>query len=143
MHKIYFFSADKPIPLKSRKSTKNLIQRIFFSESKMFRKVSFVFCSDEYLLKINTQYLKHNYYTDVITFTISLPGDAIESEIYISVDRIKENAKTYNVLYQNELLRVIIHGVLHLCGYNDQKPLSKQIMKKKEDLYLQLNINDA
>ena len=142
MNKVFFFSADKPIPLKNRNETKKLIKEIFITEGFKLNKILFIFCSDNYLFKMNTLFLKHNYYTDVITFTLSSAGKPLESEIYISIERIKENAKSYNALYQNELLRVMIHGVLHLCGYTDKQRLAKKIMQQKEDFYLELNTHD-
>ncbi len=142
MNNIHFFSADKAIPIKNRSATKRLLKKIFVLEEFQLNKISFIFCSDKYLLKINSQILKHNYYTDVITFALSLTGYPIVGEVYISIERIKENAKTYHTLYQNELLRVMIHGVLHLCGYTDKKRIEQDIMRKKEDLYLNLISND-
>ena len=97
--------------------------------------LQFIFCSDDFLLDINKQYLKHNYYTDIITF--NLGADVIEGEIYISIDRVKENAANYNTSFKRELHRVIFHGVLHLCGYKDKLNEEKMIMRAKEVRYLQ------
>lgn len=102
--------------------------------------ISFIFCSDKYLLKINKAYLKHNYFTDIITFDYS-ENKLISGDIFISVDRVLANAKTYNVSFNNELLRVMIHGVLHLCGYKDKSPANARQMRLKEDYYLSLWAN--
>jgi len=96
---------------------------------------SFIFCSDSYLLKINQEFLKHDFYTDVITFDYS-SGDIISGDIFISIDRIKYNAKQFKVSFDYELLRIVIHGVLHLLGYNDKQNQDKILMTSKEDEYL-------
>ena len=99
--------------------------------------ITFVFCDDNYLLKINKEFLDHDAYTDIITFDYSA-GNEMISEIYVSVDRVKENAKKYKQTFENEIHRVMIHGVLHLCGYNDKLIEDKQIMREKENHYLSL-----
>jgi rRNA maturation RNase YbeY len=99
--------------------------------------LNYVFCSDEYLRGLNIQYLNHTTFTDIITFNYGSPK-AIEGEIYISVDRIKENAEKFGVDFNSELRRVIIHGVLHLIGYKDKSKTEKSLMRKKEDTYLSL-----
>ncbi len=99
--------------------------------------VSYVFCSDDYLLEINTKHLNHNTLTDIITFNYNV-GKQINTEIYISVDRVKENTESFNVNFEEELHRVMIHGVLHLCGYKDKTKEEKTIMRNKEDYYLSL-----
>jgi rRNA maturation RNase YbeY len=102
--------------------------------------LNFIFCTDAYLLNINQQFLKHNTYTDIITFDYSnavktKPKD-ITGEIYISIERVKENAKTFKTNYQHELHRVMIHGVLHLCGFKDKKAAEQTEMRKQEDVAL-------
>lgn len=99
--------------------------------------ISFVFCDDNYLLKINSEFLDHDTYTDIITFNYSV-GNELISEIYISTDRVEENAKKYKQTFENEIHRVMIHGVLHLCGYKDKLTEEKQIMRDKENHYLSL-----
>jgi len=99
--------------------------------------INYVFCSDEYLLEINNKHLKHNTLTDIITFNYNL-GKQINSEIYISIDRVKDNAVSFEVSFIDELHRVIIHGILHLCGYKDKTLDDKSLMKQKEDYYLSL-----
>lgn len=106
-------------------------------EKKKEGELSFIFCSDKYLLNINRQYLKHDDYTDIITFDYT-QKNLVSGDIYISIDRIKENAQTYKVTFQNELLRVMVHGVLHLCGYKDKTSRDARLMREKEDYYLSL-----
>ena len=137
MNKITFNSADVKIPIRDRSGFKNGILKIFSIEGCSLKRLTYIFCSDNYLLQLNKNYLKHDFYTDILTFLISSEDQPIESEIYISVERIKENAKIFNVLYQNELLRVMIHGALHLCGYDDQTEKAKRQMQRKEDFYIQ------
>ncbi len=107
------------------------ISSIFDRENKTIRSLSYVFCSDEYLLDINKQFLDHDTLTDIITFDYSSEG-LIEGEIYISTDRVAENAVTFNVGFQDELLRVMAHGALHLVGYKDKTKEETQIMREKE-----------
>lgn len=99
--------------------------------------LNYIFCSDDYLLAINNQFLNHDTYTDIITFGLGETGD-IEGEIYISVPRVRENARTAGLAFHDELDRVIIHGVLHLLGYSDKTPRRKALMRKKEDACLSL-----
>lgn len=101
----------------------------------MLHSLNYVFCSDQRLLEINRQFLHHNYYTDIITFDLS-EGVSTHAEIYISVDRVKENARNLGVSFKSELHRVIFHGALHLCGYGDKDNKEMQEMRKIEDYYL-------
>ncbi len=93
--------------------------------------------TDEYLLELNNRVLKHNYYTDIITFNLSDSKDVIEGDIYISIDRVNENATVFHVKRMEEMRRVMAHGLLHLCGYNDKTPQQKIEMKEKENFYLE------
>ncbi len=120
------------------KEIKQLIKKIFVLENKTFKSINIIFCSDEYLLKINTDFLNHDYYTDVITFNYS--STLIEGEIYISGERLEENARLLNVSLKKETLRVIIHGILHLCGYSDGSTKEKIIMTLRENFYIINNI---
>lgn len=99
--------------------------------------IDFIYCSDDFLLHINQQFLNHNTYTDIITFDYSMSAKnrskEISGEIYVSIKRVKENAKKFKTSFTNELHRVMIHGVLHLCGFKDKKPKEKNIMRKQED----------
>ncbi|MBC7884608.1 MAG: rRNA maturation RNase YbeY [Saprospiraceae bacterium] len=104
-------------------------------ENKTISTLTYIFCSDEYLLDINLTYLGHDYYTDIITFPYK-EGDIIESDIYISLDRIKENAEEFKVSFYNELKRVMVHGVLHLIGYNDKSEKEVITIREKEDYYI-------
>lgn len=121
------------ITLKERNRLKNHIKSIFKKEGKSLNSLSIIFCSDKYVLKINKEFLKHNYYTDIITFDLSTNNKLIDAEIYISIERVKENAKTFNSSIKTELHRVIFHGVLHLCGYKDKSHSQKTTMRQKED----------
>jgi len=142
MNKIFFFNADSTVNIKSKRVIKDLIRNLFKREQVQFERINYIFCSDEYLLQINQQYLNHNTLTDIITFPLSEREAPVIGEIYISIDRIKENAKTYKVQYQSELLRVMIHGVLHLCGYKDKTKSDQQEMRDKENYYLnQFNVS--
>ena len=112
------------------------IKNTILNEGKQSGEISFVFCSDDYLLDINRQYLDHDYYTDIITFDY-VEGNLISGDIFISIDRVKENADVFKVSFENELNRIIIHGVLHLLGYKDKDSKQKEVMTGKEDYYLQ------
>lgn len=136
MNSIYFYSADTQINAKSKTGYKNLVKHVFASERYALKKLSIIFCSDDYLLGLNRDFLNHDFYTDILTFILSEIDEPVEGEIYISTDRIKENAKVFNVPYQNELLRVMIHGALHLCGYEDSSKAAKKSMREKENFYL-------
>ncbi len=114
-----------------------MIENVFRSECKRFLLIDYVFCTDVTLLRLNQEYLNHDYYTDVITFTLSGTSLPLTAEIYISVERVKENSEKYNVSYLHELHRVMIHGSLHLCGYSDHTPILKKNMREKENIYLQ------
>ncbi len=112
------------------------IERIIEQEGKEYTTINYIFCSDEYLHAINVKYLQHDTLTDIITFSLS--DQLIESDIYISIDRVRENALQFNLSFKDELYRVMIHGILHLCGYGDKTPLEKKIMTQKENHALEL-----
>jgi probable rRNA maturation factor len=141
--KVCFFFQNTKIHLANRSYLKKFILYIFKKERKETESINLIFCSDKALLKINQEYLKHNYYTDIITFDLS-ENDKIRAEIYISTDRVKENAKNIGISFKSELQRVIFHGVLHLCGYNDKTKAEINKIRAKEDYYLnkyELNIS--
>jgi rRNA maturation RNase YbeY len=139
MEKVTFYNADRKFIFKGKTELKLFIKNIFKKEKKTLSYINYVFCSDEYLLKINQNFLHHDYYTDVITFSLNASlSSPIESEVYISLDRIKENARINNTPKETETLRVIFHAVLHLCGYNDKKKSEILLMRKKEEYYLLL-----
>lgn len=125
--------------IKGKRSLNKWISETISSESGGSLRVgdiSIILCSDEYLLSVNKQFLKHDYYTDIITFNYC-EGDRVSGDLFISVDSVRENAKTYGATFQEELHRVLIHGVLHLLGYDDHTDAEKVIMKERENLSLQ------
>ena len=134
--KIQFFYLDVSPSIKNKNALKGYIESIFKKEETPISHVNCIFCTDAYLLSLNSHYLKHNSFTDIITFSLSEKGADVYGEIYISADRVKENAVKFQVPYGKELHRVIFHGVLHLCGYNDKTNKQSSLMRKKEDLYL-------
>ncbi len=133
--KIYFFFQGIKINLAKRTELKNYIQTIFKKEGKRLESINYIFCTDKALLEINRQYLNHDFYTDIITFDLS-ESEAIQAEIYISVDRVRENALQLGVSFKSEIYRVIFHGVLHLCGYKDKIKGEEEKMREKEEFYL-------
>ena len=133
--KVCFFFQGVKISVSNRNILKKYIQSIFRKEGKKLDSVNFIFCSDNALLEINQKYLKHDFYTDIITFNLS-ETEAIRAEIYISIDRVKENSLELGVSFKSELIRVIFHGVLHLCGYNDKTKAEKKEIREKEDYFL-------
>lgn len=133
----YFYQVSSfkvPFPRK----TSSWIQSSIKKEKHKLSGLNFIFCSDEQLLKINQDYLNHNTYTDIVTFDNSEDKSQIEGDIFISVDRVVDNAQKLNIPFQDELNRVMIHGVLHLLGYSDKSFAKKKEMRKKEDVYLSL-----
>lgn len=133
--KINFYSEDIEFNLPNHSTIFDWINKTIENEAKVLRHINFIFCSDIYLHKINLEYLNHNTLTDVITFPYA-EGKNIEGDIFISIDRIRENAKSYEVSFKNELHRVMIHGTLHLLGYLDKTAEDKTQMTQKENEYL-------
>ena len=117
------------------------LKSVVKNENKSIGKISVIYVDDNYLLDINIKYLKHNYFTDIITFNYN-QGLNISGDLYISIDTIKSNAEFYDTNFKNELLRVIVHGVLHLLGYNDCEESEKIVMREREDFYLNRILND-
>jgi rRNA maturation RNase YbeY len=124
----------------SKKSLKEYLKSLASSEDKQLNDLSVVFTDDAYLLEVNKQYLHHDYYTDVITFDYS-DGSLVSGDIMISLPRVKENAKSLKVSFEEELYRVVFHGLLHLCGYKDKSPADERLMRKKENIYLDLFVS--
>ncbi|MBP8085010.1 MAG: rRNA maturation RNase YbeY [Cloacibacterium sp.] len=122
---------------KIQENLKFWIEKIIISEEKKIGEINYIFCDDEYLLKINQDFLDHDYYTDIITFD-QVRGKTISGEIFVSLQRIKDNASLISKNYEEEKKRVIAHGVLHLCGYKDKTEEQQKIMRAKEDFYLSL-----
>jgi probable rRNA maturation factor len=133
---IQFFFLQHNVSLPNRTALKKSIEELFRKEGNRLASLSYIFCSDEYLLRINKSYLKHNYYTDIITFDMSESPGETTGEIYISTDRVRENAANLDVSIKEELHRVIFHGALHLCGYKDTTVKDAKTMRRAEDKYL-------
>jgi probable rRNA maturation factor len=134
--KVYFFFDNVSFTLSNRGLLKKFIEGIFKKEKKKLVSLNYVFCSDERLLQINKDYLRHDYYTDIISFDLSDNWMGLNGEIYISVDRVRDNAARLGISFSIELKRVIFHGALHLCGYKDKSEVDIQIMRSMENKYL-------
>jgi probable rRNA maturation factor len=126
------FNYETDFELVNESAIESWIGRIIASEQKSEGEISYVFCDDEYLLELNQQYLQHDTLTDIISFDYSL-GNELSGDIFISVERVRENAEIFNQSFENELLRVISHGVLHYCGYKDKSEADEQLMRQKEN----------
>ena len=133
---VQFFFLQQNISLENRGGLKLFIGNIFKKENKTLKSLTYIFCSDEYLLEINRSHLGHDYYTDIITFDLSETPTIIAGEVYISTDRVRDNAAELAVTIKEELHRVIFHGVLHLCGYKDKTSKDKKAMRGAENRYL-------
>src|ERR1043165_8629671 len=131
---IRFFYEEIEFKVPNPARVKNWLTVSAEKEKRSVREINFIFCSDSFLLKLNQDYLAHETLTDIITFDES-SGNVIAGEIYISIDRVAENAHQYQVDFAIELRRVMIHGVLHLCGFKDKKPVEKAVMRKTEEAY--------
>jgi len=138
MGSVHFYFEKVAVSLKDRNKLKRFIKSLIAREKKQLNHLNYIFCSDKALLEINRKYLDHNFYTDIITFDLSSSPKEIFADFYISVDRIKENAKSLKVSLKEELHRVMFHGVMHLCGYNDKTESQRRVMRKKEDFYVNL-----
>ena len=136
MPAINFFEEDIAYTLKQKTAVRNWVTETIQAEGFKLKELNYIFCSDSYLLQINQQYLDHDTYTDIVTFDNSDIAKTIIGDIFISIDRIRENAAKFGVTEANELHRVIIHGALHLLGYKDKSPADKKKMTLKEDFYL-------
>ena len=134
--KFYFKNNSVEFKLKNVLEYRSFFPLIFIEENFDFRTITYIFCDDEFLKSLNNEFLKHNTYTDILTFSLSDNGKPIIAEIYISVDRIRENASIYRVSFEEELERVMIHGCLHLCGYEDHTKDLKANMRARENYYL-------
>jgi len=133
---VSFFNADIPFRLPQKLFLKKFIQETFFATTAKKISVNYIFCSDDYLLKINRDFLKHDFYTDIITFPLNETQKRIDAEIYISINRVRENATQQKVEFENELLRVIFHGILHLAGYKDKTSKEQKIMREMENCWI-------
>ncbi|MEO1253598.1 MAG: rRNA maturation RNase YbeY [Bacteroidota bacterium] len=135
---IQFFTEDVSFGLQQEYGIPQWIQSIVEEHSFQIKELNYIFCSDDYLLKVNQDHLNHDYFTDIITFDNSDETSTIESDIFISIDRIRENAQEHNVSFQHELHRVMAHGVLHLLGFNDKTEEDQRTMREKENACLSL-----
>lgn len=133
---IQFFIEDVDFKVPQSRKTKSWLQSIIKAEGFSLNQLNYIFCSDEYLLNVNRQYLDHDFYTDIITFDNSEEEAVVEGDIFISIDRVKDNAQELNKPFEEELRRVLAHGILHLVGYDDQEDEQEQEMRAKEDFYL-------
>ena len=132
---ILFFNEDVSFVLRHKQKIRNIIKTIISNNGKCLGEVSYIFCTDEYLYNLNIKYLQHDTYTDVITFDYC-EGEYVNGEIYISLERVQENAKRFHVGLNSELYRVIFHAILHLVGYKDKTPNDKHTMTTQENYYL-------
>jgi probable rRNA maturation factor len=135
------FHFEKRISLRDRRGIRATLITLFKKEGKRLAELQYIFVADSRLLEINREFLHHDFYTDIITFPLSKTRQPIQGEIYISVDRVRDNALEFGTTLKTELLRVIFHGALHLCGYGDKTPKDQAIMRKKEDAYLKSHLN--
>lgn len=133
---IRFFTEDTPYTLPQKQATRQWLKNQAKQEGYNIGELSYIFCSDEYLLQVNREYLDHDYYTDIITFDNSEEDDKIEGDIFISVDRVADNARQLGVSAEQEMRRVLAHGLLHLCGYGDKSPEEAQQMRAKEEEWI-------
>jgi rRNA maturation RNase YbeY len=126
------FNYETEFQLDNETQFSDWISRVILSENKKEGDINYIFCDDEYILEINKQYLDHDYYTDIISFDYSVCNE-LNGDIFVSIDRVKENATDFNATFDEELKRVIIHGILHYCGYKDKSEEDEALMRSKED----------
>ncbi len=136
MAKVSFYYNDVQFTFKQRNALKGFIEQLFVKEKIKLTELTYIFCTDDYLLNINRSALNHDYYTDIITFDLSNDDSFTIGEIYISIDRVKDNANQLAIPFNQELHRVIFHGALHLCGYEDKSKADIVKMRSMEDKYL-------
>ncbi|MCR5394419.1 MAG: rRNA maturation RNase YbeY [Bacteroidales bacterium] len=134
---ISFFNEQTEMPVLRRTEIREWVKQVAASHGKRVGEISYIFCNDEKILEVNRQYLQHDYYTDIITFDYT-EGDRISGDLFISLDTVRSNAELFHQPYERELHRVIIHGVLHLCGINDKGPGEREIMEQNEDEALRM-----
>ena len=132
---VYFHNEDNSYVLPAKRKVKSWLKTSIEHQKMSIGTINVVFCSDQHLLVINKEYLNHDYYTDIITFNYC-EAKQISGDLFISIDRIKDNSKNNKLLFVNELHRVIIHGVLHLCGFNDKTKAEKKEIRQMEDYFL-------
>ncbi len=135
---IIFFNEDINFKFQGKNVIKAWLKKVADKEGFKVKNLNYIFCSDEYLHKINVEYLEHDTYTDIITFDNSEEDDVIEGDIFVSIERVKENSQTLNTVFDDELKRVIVHGLLHLCGYDDHSVEDKAEMRRLESEYISI-----
>ena len=133
---IVFFNEDTDFKFQGKNKFKSWLKKVSEKEGFKIGQLNYIFCSDKYLHRINLKYLNHDTYTDIITFDNSEDEITIEGDIFVSIERIRENSKALNTVFEEEIKRVIVHGLLHLCGYYDHTPEEKVIMRKLESDYI-------
>lgn len=134
---VSFFTEDTSFAFKEKRLTAKWLKFVAASEAKKLGEIGIIFCSDNYILDVNIKYLQHDYYTDIITFDYC-EGDALSGDLFISIDSVRENASFFGVDFPTELNRVIVHGLLHLIGYDDHTEEDIAVMRAKENYYLSL-----
>ncbi len=133
---IFFFTEDIDFTLDNSKSIEEVLVKYIFEAGNQCDEINYIFCSDEFLLKLNKEYLDHDFYTDILSFQMG--DDPVQGDIYISIDRVRENASVLSLSFHDELYRVIAHGVLHFLGNKDKTDDEKKIMRAKEDEVIEL-----
>ena len=133
---VQFFFLLKNINLTNRGKLKKFLENLFKQEGKQLSSLTYIFCSDKYILDINKKHLGHDFYTDIVTFDLSSGSGPTQGEIYISSDRVRENAQKFAISINEELHRVIFHGALHLCGFKDKTKAQVNEIRQAEDHYL-------
>jgi probable rRNA maturation factor len=134
--KIHFHFSFLPITLSQRGRLKLFMESIFSREKKKLQEINFIFCNNKTIRKINKQYLQHDYNTDILTFPLSENDSSVLADVFISQEQVSKNAIIFNTSFKLEIHRVLFHGILHLCGYDDKTPSGQQIMRSREDFYL-------
>lgn len=132
---VSYFNEDISFPFKEKRLTSRWLKFVAESESKRLGDIAVIFCSDNYILDVNIKYLQHDYFTDIITFDYC-EGNRLSGDLFISIDSVRENAAFYKTVFAQELNRVIVHGLLHLIGYDDHTPEDVAVMRAKENYYL-------
>ena len=137
---VQFFTEEVQMPSIEEKNLVSWLSSTCVSEERVLNEVNVIFCSDDFLLQMNIEHLNHDYFTDIITFDYCFDNQVV-GDLFISLDRVSDNAKDNNVLFYNELYRVLVHGVLHLCGYKDKTDDEAKLMRSKENHYLSLYVS--
>ena len=133
---IYFYDITGSTRLPAKRILKAYLRHLFIDEGRELKSLTYIFCSDNYLLKINKEFLFHDYYTDIVTFSLENRGEPIVGEVYISIERVRDNATLLSTHFITELHRVIFHGALHLCGYKDKSITQQKLMRAEEERHL-------